>query len=333
MVEIDDIKNATSRLLQLTLDKSGSLSFGLTLEDEITEMIQEVETGVKILRNEQNVWSGPVWTVEEQTPNTVNIGCVGWGQTLEKRCTKPSWGSPLKYTDVDAGLIAQYLLTRSNSDTGSSSAPVYVVPGNTELTQTRTREYVPYSPILGSIDELSSIESGFDYTIHPQYRTLDIVSKLEVIRDGLMFEYRDNVKDANRKSDSSKICNRMIAYSSIGSAQEDDLESQDRYGLFEEAVALADVKDMSILKAYAAAEVAIRSKPLRLTSFVPRPFSDSNPRDPRLFEDFNIGDIGYLTVQKGRFDVRRQAVRIFGAALAIADNGDEAITSIATEAS
>jgi hypothetical protein len=331
MSRLFELSQARSRVLQLALNKAGSFSFVLPLEDKNSIRVQEVSTAVVIYRNGLPVWSGPVWTVQETTPNSIQVGCVGWLQTLEKRISKIEWGNPLYYTKVDAGLIAQDLLARSNTSAGGN--PSYVFPGNSEISQVRTRTYAPYVNILTEINALTTIESGFDILVHPATRAMNIYSKLSKVQPQLLFDYGRNVASITRNSDAARMCNRMIAYSSGGSAQVDDAESQRVYGVFEEAASLADVVDMSILQAYAAAEVAIRSRPLRIATFVPRPFSTQRPNDPRIFEDFNIGDVGYLNVDKGRLKLQKQAVRVFGAAVAFNDNGTESITSVQTTAS
>jgi hypothetical protein len=333
MKRLLELKQARQRVLQLGLNKAGSFSFELPLEHKDTIRVQEVSTAVMIYRNGQPVWSGPVWTVQEQTPNSVQVGCVGWLQTLEKRVSKPRWadGGTLSYVGIDAGLVALDLLARSNAD--ALGYPSYVFPGSAETTQPRTRAYAPFINILNEITALTSIESGFDMLVDPASRALNIYSKLQKIRPQVLFDYGRNVGSVSRNSDSARICNRMIAYSSIvGSAQVDDTESQRAIGVFEESVSLSDVVDQSILQAYAAAEVAVRGRPLRIATFVPRPFSSQRPNDPRIFNDFNIGDVGYLNVDKGRLKLTKQAVRIFGAAVAFNDNGTESITSVQTTA-
>lgn len=329
-----ELKQARERTLALGLNKAGAFNFTVPLEDSRTEQIQETKTAVAIYRDGKEVWSGPVWTVQENTPNTVQVGCVGWLQTLEKRISKPEWGSAnasgssLIYAGVDAGFIPTDLIARSNQDAGAS--PCYVFPGNYEITQPRSRTYAPFINLLDEINALSQIESGFDMLVDPITRKLNIYAKLQTIRPQLFFDYGKNVDSVARNSDSSRICNRMIAYSAAGRAQVDDLISQNEYGVFEEAVSLADVTDISILQAYAAAEIAVRSRPLRISTFTPRPFSSQNPNDPRIYEDFNIGDIGYLNINKGRLKLSKQAVRIFSAAIGFNDDGTESITSIQT---
>lgn len=334
---IGELTQARERSLNLTLNKGGSFSFKLPLVDDIGSLISEVSTCVIISRlydsgNIIPVWSGPVWTINESTPNDLNIDCVGWLQTLEKRISKPAWGNPLIYSDKDSGDIAFDLLNKSNLDSAYSSTN-YISPGINAGSQLRDITYQPYINILNEIENLSNIEDGYDMLIDPLTKKLNIYSQLETVRNNINFEYRSAAQNVTRSSDSSKICNSIYVYSSTGVAQQTDVDSQAQYGLFEEAVSLSDATDISILQAYANGEIAVRSRPLRLSSFIPRPFSSQNPNDPRIFDDFNVGDIVYFSINKGRLQIPKQAARVFSASVNFNDTGTESITTISTQAS
>lgn len=330
--KIAELTQARDRSLQLALNKAGAFSCRFPLVDRVSSKVVEGLTYVRVKFKGVEVWSGPVWNVTETTPDSLQISCVGWFQTLEKRISKPAWGFPvLTYTNQDAGDIGFDLLNRTNAD--STFGPNYVFPGLREFTQARTRSYQPFVSVLNEIVALSEIESGYDFEVDPTTRKLNIYRKIGVIRPKLFFEYGNNLKQATRTTDMARLCNRLIAYSAAGAAQSDNYDSQQKYGLFEEAVSLIDVTDIAILQAYADAEIAVRSYPLRFHSFDPKPNFTGSPM-PRIFEDFKIGDIGYLKVDRGRFDTGKQAVRIFGATINFDnDSGQESLGSIQTTAS
>jgi len=319
---------ARAKTLSVSHDRAGSFEFDFPLAHDFSSSILEIETCVLVKKAERIVWSGPVWTVVESTPDSMHVGCVGWLQTLEKRVTKPAWGTPLSYTAQDAGVIALDLLTKSNADT---SYVDYVLPGTSETSQSRTKVYQPYSSVLNEIIALSDLESGYDFLVDPATRRLNIYARLGTTQPEAYFEYGGNATSVSRTCDSARLSNRIIAYSSIGAVQVDDVDSQSRYGVFEEAISLSDVRDTSILLAYANAELAVRSTPLRFHSFSPR----QGPSVPRLFEDFDVGDTCYVTARRGRLQVLKQAVRIFGATVTWPDEGSdqEQITSIQTTVS
>lgn len=326
MARIGELTQARGRSLTLALNRAGSFQMTLPLVDDLSEQIEEVSTCVIIRRLGSIVWSGPVWTIEETTPNSLSVGCVGWLQTLEKRVSKYAWGNPLTYTATDAGIIALDLLTRSNAD--NVTGPNYVTPGTAQGTQSRAKQYQPFSKILDEIIALSDLEAGYDMAVDPASRKLSFYVTLPVTAPTTYFEYGGNARQVSRSSDSARIANRIIAYSSVGWAQADDVVSQAAIGVFEEAISLSDVRDTTILTAFANAELAIRSNPLRFSSFEPR----SGPAAPRIFKDFEVGGYGYVTVNRGRLVVSNQLTRIFSATVSWPDDGQgtEQVSSIQT---
>jgi hypothetical protein len=335
--KIGELTQARDRSLQLALNKAGALSFRLPLVDSLSAKVEEVETYVRLKLLGVEIWSGPVWSVTDTVPDSLVVNCVGWLQTLEKRVSKPWWlnangtaANPLIYTDVDAGDIAFDLLARSNAD--GQYGPDYVVPGVREFSQSRTRTYQPFIGILNEIVALSEIESGYDFIVDSATRQLNIFRKIGEIKSKVVFEYGANLKGASRSTDSARICNRFIAYSAAGYAISEDEDSQQIYGLFEEAQSLADVTDIAILQAYADAEVAIRSMPLPFHSFDPK-MNYTGSAAPRIFQDYNVGDICYLKVNRGRYKTGKQAVRLFGLTVGFDnDSGQEIVSSIQTTA-
>lgn len=333
MSKIGELTQARSRSHTPSLNRGGATSMQLPLTDEIAMEIVEGSTCVIIRFDDQIVWSGPVWTARDETPDMLSISCVGWIQTLEKRVTKPAWGNPLTYTAQDAGDIALDLLALSNAD--NTVGTNYVTPGAAETTQNRTKSIQPWSGVLSEIIALSDLESGYDMIVDPTTRKLNIYARVGEEQTEVFFEYGGAAQNVQRECDISRMCNRMHAYSSVGYAVAEDLDSQAEFGLHEEAVSLSDVTDVTILQAYADAEVAVRGVPLRFHTFEPRPPSFLNPLDPRIFRDFGMGDTVYVKAERGRLQVPKQAVRIFGGTVTWPDDGSgtERLGSVQTTAS
>ncbi len=316
---IGELTKAKGRKLTTALNAAGSLEFTLPLKDDLSMLVEEASTCVRVKRGLDSgghvvEWEGPVWTVSEETPNGLTIGCVGWLQTMEKRCTKPigsPWGwDTLQYVDQDAGAIALDLLRQSNADSSYSDGN-FVLPGSYESTQQRTETFQPWSGVIGEIKGLSELEAGYDFAVDPVTRELNVFQKIRRILPDVVFEYDGNVVKARRSSDVSRMCNRCIAYSSIGYAVAEDLDSQRDLGLFEEPISLTGVTDVTILQAFADAEVAVRSRPLRFGSFDPRKASSARPNDPQPFRNFKPGDVVFEHVHCGRMQIDMQAHRIF----------------------
>lgn len=328
MSKIGELTQARGRTLTIALNRAGSFQMTLPLAHEFSSEVVEVKTCVVIRRLGTVVWSGPVWTVEEQTPDSLSVGCVGWLQTLEKRVSKFAWGNPLTYTATDAGTIALALLTLSNAD--NITGPNYVLPGTATATQSRTKQYQPFTKVLDEIIHLSDLESGYDMSVDPASRLLNIYTRIGVDNPEAFFEYGGHARGLSRSCDSARIANRIIVYSSTGWTQANDTTSQATYGMFEEAISLSDVKDSAILQAYANAELAVRSNPLRFHNFDPATRSNSLS----IFDDYGLGDTVYVRVARGRLQIPKQAVRVFGATVTWPDEGgEERVTAIQTTAS
>lgn len=331
---IGELTHASGRSLQLALNKAGAFSCTLPLDDALTDLVREVETCVIISRDNQIIWSGPIWAINETvsaSAASVQISAVGWLQTLDKRVVRPTWNSnqPMTYTNQDAGLIALDLLTRSNLDAADAGAPIYIFPGAAEITQLRTRSYPPWAGVLASLNELTDIESGFDMLVDPGTRKLNISMRVGS-DNGVAFELPGTVNQINRVTDSGRILNYLTAYSATGAQADADYDSIAKLGLFEEAQSLSDVVDPNILAAYAAGEVFVKGRPLRIITFQPRAETIENPSLPRVIRDYNIGDIVRLTVNHGRLRLNRQPLRIFSFSLNFPDTGGASVSDIQT---
>ena len=333
---LGELTQARNRSLQLSLNKAGAFTFQLPLDDGLANLVEEVRTCVVISRDAEEIWSGPVWNVQETINNqnaAMQVGCVGWLQTLDKRVTRPEWnaGNPITYNGIDAGEIAMDLLTRTNLDAYAASAPSYVTPGAFDNTQIRFRTYQPWSGILASLDELTQIESGFDMYVDPVTRELNIYTRLGT-DNGVLFQLPGNVSAVSRQTDSGSITNYLTAYSSVARASEADPDSLSDLGLFEEARSLSDVVNEDTLQAYAAGEIFVWHRPLAIISFQPVPESPELPYAPRVFRDYNIGDYVRLTARKGRLQLDRQILRIFAFTVQFPDTGGALVSDFQTTA-
>lgn len=333
--KIGELTKAKGKSLTLALNKAGAFQMTLPLYEKLdpglvsmSSSVVEIRTCVVIKFKGAIIWSGPVWTVEETTPDSLSVGCVGWLQTLEKRVSKFTWGNPLTYTTTDAGAIALDLLTRSNAD--NVTGPNYVTPGTAATTQNRNKQYPPFTSILNEITALSDLEAGYDMAVDPVTKKLNIYSTISTGTPITYFQYGGNAKIVSRSSDASRVANRIIVYSPVGWAQADDTASQSTYGMFEEAISLSDVRDPTILQAYANAELAVRSRPLRFSTFEPR----SGPSAPRIFQDFAVGGYSNVSVDRGRLVFSKQLTRLFGATVSWPDDGTgaEQVSGIQTTA-
>jgi hypothetical protein len=335
---IGELTNARSKSLELSLNKPGTARFQLPLLDDMASFIQEETTCIMAYRNEQCVWSGPVWTITESLPDdTLDIGCVGWFQEINEG---RELHAGLNFTDTDGGLIAFNLLDQLGVQ--DPALLPRITKGTYQASIQRTRTYQIGQKVGPLIQELSDIEAGFDFIVDPVTRELNIYWT-QIIPDTSLYGYGqnrpeavfglnwgpENLQSLRRESDTSRLRNRIFARGKFHTSRADDFPSQSTYGVFEETITLTDVAEDTILAAYANATVLFRGLPSRLISFVPVQFV-GNPNVPEPFVEYGLGDIIYVGADRGRVQINHQAMRVFGISISIDEEGNEAATTIQT---
>lgn len=116
---IGELTQARGRQLQLVLNRAGSLSFTIPMDDELGSQIQPVTHAVKAYRlgstGTQLVWSGFVNTIDEDVSNNrMTVNCVGWLDRLSKRVLR----SQAQFTAADDGAMIRELLVHGNAVSG-----------------------------------------------------------------------------------------------------------------------------------------------------------------------------------------------------------------------
>lgn len=248
-------------------------------------------------------------------------------------------------TTTDASIIFD-LLNRANIDSPTLITPgnVYGSPIQRNLTLQR------FQNVGQQITQLVNVESGVDFVIDPLTRKMDLygpgASQSPTVPNGVgvdrgqnvIFTYPGNCVAATRSRDGTQTANRIEAIGQYGVGRADDLDSQQSNGLFEGQDSLSEVVDPNILAAYANAEVVVRKNPWTIITFTPRAvmFDDETIAGvPRPFQDYNLGDLVYCTVNRGpRFQIGTggapQQVRVFGFTVSVDDNGVERVSQIQT---
>jgi hypothetical protein len=227
----------------------------------------------------------------------------------------------------------------------------------------RTRTMSVGQKLDSAIQELSDIESGFDYKIStekviiagdPQQKTLlrrRFILKRDLIKVGttlfgigqdrpnVVFGHKwgpRNVMDISPTNDGSKMANRIIVKDSNGrSFIAQDFDSISEYGLFQDTITISDAGySDTILMAYAQAELAYRRVPFTTYSVKPKSFMGRR-NVPRLFRDYNVGDICYIVSREKNLPIgvdTKQAIRIFGVTVALDNEGNETVNTLQTAA-
>jgi hypothetical protein len=332
MEVIGKIRNAHDRSLSVDLNKSGSASCWLPISDPLSASAWPWSTALVAQYDNTWFWSGPL--VQRKTnmaQGQVTISAVGWFERLMHLTIQDVNGA--SYSNQDAGAIVADLLDKA----ADQDPHLQITLGTVETTQPRTITYNLDQSIGQAILDLADLESGYDWYIDPITRELNIVAQLGTVRPECRWMFlgdgksrQSNLANVEETVDGSTLVNQMRTRGQFGSGYADDPASMNTYGVFQEAPSLSDVVDPVVLVAYAGAEIFYRSQPRVTYDLTPKPSSKATV--PKLFRDFNIGDVGYLTARRGIVDVRDQPVRAFGATLAINDAGTETITNLQTTA-
>jgi hypothetical protein len=330
---IGELRKASGRNLNVDNNKSGTTDFGYLTNAPNAGSIYPWKTAVVAQRDDEWFWSGLV-TDRTSTLSTskMQVSVLGWFERLMHINIQVK----VTFNDEDAGVIVGKLLDIARAQ--DPTLPIKI--GAIEMTQKRTLTCDVDQPIGQLIQQLVDVESGFDWYIDPRTRELNIVERRGQDRLDCKWFYlpddlnpsASNLKDVIEKVDGMTVVNDLNAHGKFTSRRAIDAQSQLDYGLFQEPGSLLDVVDANILDAFANAEIVYRKDPRTTYKIFPK--SPIGGGVPRIFDDFDIGDITYMTVRKDFVQLIDQATRIFGAAIQIEDgSGAETISDLETSAS
>jgi len=371
MTQIAELR-VHSKQLVLQLNSQGVATGWVHLLDQNAGLLSQHSTAIRIDRNGKKIWSGPIFgltpTSDNQGNDQLQVSAQGQFQILNQRlvhtgaefaamigsqsytqlgtdgATTLTYSVAQNSLTTDAAIIFD-LLQRANIDspTGITQGSIYGTPNQRNLTLQR------FQYVGQQITQLINVEGGVDFYIDPVTLQMNLYgigssgssnlsSGYGVDRgSGCLFTYPGNCTAASRPADGTKTADRIEAIGQYGVARADNLAAQAQQGLFEDQDSLSDVVDPNILAAFANAEVAVRAYPWAILTFTPRgviPADYKNPGVPRPFDDYNIGDIVYATVNRGpAFQIgvaQPQAVRVFGFTVNWDDEDVEKVTNLQT---
>lgn len=303
------------------------------------------------------IWSGFVQPIDEDwTNNTMKIGCVGWAQRLAMRMLHVD----KTYTNSDDAPMLQDLLATANAATltnpDNSTYAVPIVAGSNPATPTwiawggtlpnegvggatayavRTNITVAktkYQMILPIFDEITNIENGLDWWVHPKTRLLYVYRKRCATRSNVVVGFKwgpNNLAQFGRNIAGDQKANYVLVTGSGGlSAMADNAADQAANGLIESLTQWTDCNQPTVLLAEAGAQIMMRANgriTYGITPFiyagdigapptsVPEPFVDYDP----------VGDEFKLTaISEKRGNIMLQTVRSFGVTVTIDEEGN-----------
>jgi len=335
-LEKDVTSEARSKQLNLSYNRAGACSFSLPLNSENYDHTFSNNKAVMIMKNNEWVWSGPVWSRNINfNEETIDVSAVGWFEILMYRIFyAPKAYSSATWTE---GEIAFDLLDMANQDLNT-----WITPGTDTSTSPRTKNFETFMSIGEEIINLSDTESGFDMQVDPYTRELNIKEWDDYAdRTEIPFGYNwgpNNVSNLTIEENGGEMRNRYIvtgsngiAYSYPNTSGSAPSQSQSDNNLLIEVNQITEESDPTFLQAVANGNGQLKEVPITTFEMSLKPYGVANPYG--IFEHFNIGDKIYFTVQKQigeRNLVLEYSPRIFGATVNIDEEGREVISSLQT---
>lgn len=330
---LDDITHALDKKLSLVLNRSGTFSFRLDINDGSAPGLLPRRVGFVAIRNKIDVWGGYLNTRDADAESGyITFNAVGWMEDVYGRIVR----NPIdRDTELDAER-AFALLDDANAQASSTGwpEPTFVTKGSMVGTfQSRGPHRYERGVVQGAeIQALSDLEAGFDIQVNPRTAVMDLYAWDQYdVKPDVIFGYRwgpENLVRMTWQEDAGRMCNSMLVVGKNGNFQfYDDNDSIALFGLKEETVTLSDIADENILMAYAVAEVSIRSRPWVTYSILPYPY-DGSSSIPQIYDDFKVGDMVYFYSSDPIIHVHHQPVRIFGADIDVTSEGHEIISSM-----
>jgi hypothetical protein len=322
----DLTKEAKDKSLSLGLNQPGTFSCGISTKTIWYDYLVPVKYCVVLQRNDEIVWSGPIWTLDESFDGqNIEIGSVGWLEILFHRYHDTA---EVTYNLTNAGTIAFNILALANAQHDT-----WINAGTNSNTQTRTVTVEQWSNYGEQIKDLTESENGIDIEIDPETRDLNIYAASDFqIRNDVVFGYNTlnhNVSNFSRTIDADSMANQYYVQGKIVTAEAHDDPSIAEFGqLLQEVISVTEATDTNFLGAVANAELEVNKEPRTLFSFTPT-IGHIAEVGPVLFEHFNIRDQIQVSAERDNVSpINSQAVRVFGATVDIDNNNNERLSRV-----
>jgi hypothetical protein len=312
------------------------------------------------------IWSGYVMPIKEAWhDDMMDVSCAGWANRYSKRFIRRNklW-SLYDDSDIIKDLVQEMNLattpestpstyaipagsnpntltwmdwggTLPNEGPGGATAYVSRAATTSQITLSKPR----YTKVLPIFDEVSQIENGCDWWVHPKTRLVYCYRKRCTDRPNVVIAFKKgpaNLQGFERNLDAEQQANYFVttgnASATPGAAQ--DLTSAATIGLLEETASWSDQGDTGMLMKNSGAEIIVRANGKITYSITPFPYvGDVNvlPNSvPEPFVDYDpVGDqVRVSAVHAKRGNISRQVVRSFGINVSIDDDGNENIGSL-----
>lgn len=330
---IQGLDGARGRSFSPVFNGPGTYRFTLPLNDKAAGLVKKRRTGVLLTRNGRDIWSGGVTSaIKSAAANSLQVTATGWLEEFDKRYVRKDEEAALSFSSVIGGEIIHALVDAVNAqqDTDGNVRPLRMTFGTASDTEPRTTRFQAGSAYGSSMMSMVTIEDGCDLQIDHLARTISTVPPDSfAIRSNVRFGYGIapfNLSDAIETNDGESLFNRESVALANGNVvvADDQVGINDAGVMLEEWTSLSDENDPTIGLAFANAELVYKRFGIITYQITPKEFGDL----PRPYDDFEWGDVGYLSVDKDSFQVRDQAIRLFAGTLTYDENGNETLSEL-----
>ncbi len=345
---ISELVHAGDVKIDLVLNRPGTMSMTTLFDDDRAQHIIPVHTALVAVRDGVVRWAGPIMSVDRDVATgNINVSAEGWLTLMDYRQIRSPLILPAQTDDIRVATLFSILDAQVSAAGVPQPAPL-IYGGHAGHLQMRPSDTWGRGNPAGSIlNTLIEIENGFDIKVDPVTRVmtthredlLGLLKGLGADRPNTLFAYGtgpDNLMSFRQSIDGSTLANVINAVPDSGPArQTDEPISLEMYGTFESDFPMTGTGiGPEILQAGAVAEVYFRSQPRVTYTVAPFPWTP-NSSVPRIFDDYNIGDIVRFAAKRRWFQVPEdlsagspQAARVFGATIAIDQNGAERVEGL-----
>lgn len=279
------------------LNNFGECSFKIPTNDpKLSSLIALRVYTVEIYRDGVLIWAGEQANREgelnEDGDNWCQITCYDWLEQLSDRYTV----NEKIYEYQDGTEIFKDLLNTTNAD-----SPTGITVGSTVPTTWREKTYTNQS-VLDAMISLANMTGGFDFEVTNGKELNNYEFKGIDRSDEIILEYGINIKKIRLTEDFSKPATRAIILGSDGKDQVrtevDDLVAQGVYGLREYVFNQLEESEQTTFEDTGNAVLRKYGSPLMKVSM------DLVRGITPTIDDFALGDIITLIVQRGTYDIK-----------------------------
>jgi hypothetical protein len=315
-----------SKSFDLALNRSGSFSFSMPFNSVHKEYFGLGEYCAIVLKNNNIVWSGPLWTREDNFDSgRFEFSAVGWFEILNKRFITDA---DRTYTTQTDSAIVYDLLAYANAQTDT-----WIDEGVDTSTASRTITLERWQNIGEQINNFTEMESGLDWEIDPETRDMNLYAWDDFDdQTGVIWGFRrggQNVSSVVRQNNIEDLANHVyvVGPTQIGSAS--DATSISTYNRHQKVINISELDNLGVLGAITNAELAVSKDPRVTINFSPI-VAEQLVSAYSFFEDFKLRDKIYLSAYRDEVEIDALGIRVFGVGFEIDENNNEKITSLAT---